>query len=233
MRCITLDELDTYETGEPVLVKRAITASRAFADWRPETLRRDYGALVCAISDDSRPGNNAKPRRYQQPLRDYIDGLEHDPGDGRGPYLFHTFREASDPLADELVTDVMELLDLMGFEHQLFRFYMGPTLSGALPHAHGSAANALVWGRKRWTIYIGRDPERHRQLVEAAYRDYPVGSFAVDWFERAPAELARKDVVMWECIQEAGDVVAFPAGALHAVINLAPVIGLVTEETEQ
>jgi Cupin-like domain len=235
MRRIRLDEIDGVETHEPLLITGAVTGSRAFASWDHATLREQYGSLVCQVSDDSRPGYMRKPRYIHQPLGAYLETLDRDPRDGRHPYLFHTFRlgELTESIAtDQLVSDVAELSDLMGFEHQKFRFYVGPRLCGALPHAHDSAANALVRGRKRWAIYVGSSQSQHAELADEAYREYPPGSFAVDWFARECGRLRQRGIRMWECIQEAGDVVAIPGGMLHAVINLTSVIGLVTEEID-
>ena len=119
-----------------------------------------------------------------------------------------------------------------GFDPVLTQFNLGPALTGAQPHFHGDAWNALVYGRKQWFIH----PPTSSFFARSGMR-------ALDWLSRShgggvcagegaaaaaaaegaaseavpvPAAAAaagegnEADVAELRCVQEAGDLMYVP-----------------------
>lgn len=93
---------------------------------------------------------------------------------------------------------------------------VGGAGSGAPLHYHKAAVNTLVYGRKRWWLSPPRD---------AAYSREPVGA----WAAAGPARAQAAGRVLLQCEQRAGDVLFLPDFWGHAVLNLAPSVGLASE----
>jgi hypothetical protein len=111
------------------------------------------------------------------------------------------------------------------------QFYLGGPGSGAPWHLHKDAANALLYGRKRWFLLPPR---------AALYSALP---FA-DWLSAAAeaaldagtgsgngtAAAARPlPPGMLQCTQRAGDVLYVPPGWGHAVLNMNTSVGVAIE----
>ncbi|XP_065839382.1 uncharacterized protein [Oscarella lobularis] len=90
------------------------------------------------------------------------------------------------------------------------QFYVGPSLSGAPVHFHGSAWNSLIYGKKRWFLY---------PPPSAFYSKRPVW----EWYRTE----YQSDAM--ECVQEAGDVLYVPDMWGHGVINLQESVGFASE----
>jgi len=217
---------ETFDEFVPLVIKGALT--RASSRWTDEWLIERFGDDQCHVSLDSRPARGTFST--QMSLVSYLEGLESSGGDAESQgYLFHTRR---DPRGTQDLLEVMDvpgpILELGG--PALHRFYLGPALTGTLPHAHTSAINALARGRKRWAVYVGPTPQVNRALAEESRTRYDSGSQASDWFAVECPELRRRPrIQLWEFVQEAGDLVYIPRGFSHAVVNLQQVAGFTVE----
>jgi histone arginine demethylase JMJD6 len=118
-----------------------------------------------------------------------------------------------------------DLLNLCGREHKppYKWFCIGPERSGTTVHKDPlgtSAWNAVTSGRKRWVLF---EPEVQDKIATGrSVRNKGEGSEAIDYFyfllDRVKREY--KDVQVYECIQEPGDIIYVPAGWWHGVVNL-------------
>ena len=227
VRVVRVDEWDqaSFDELEPLIVRGAV--ARASQKWTDEWLLQRFGNGFCQVTLDSRPA--MRSFKKQMALDEYLSSLAKSKTSNQPPeYLFHSqqdFEGAADLLEDlEVPAAILSL-----GKANLYRFFVGPALSGTLPHNHTYAINALARGRKRWAIYVGANRTETNELLRECYRDYNSGSQAKDWFTRACLKLRSRKVRLWEFAQEAGDLVYIPAGFIHAVVNLEPVVGFSVE----
>ena len=104
------------------------------------------------------------------------------------------------------------------------RFFPPPALSGAPPHFHGDAWNALLYGRKRWFLFEPAEAFFARPRLRA-----------IDWVLEAGTggggvgarPLGR------QCMQNAGDILYVPRLWGHAVLNVQESIGFAVEFEQQ
>ena len=125
-------------------------------------------------------------------------------------YIFETVPEDSSILKHFEIPLVLDST-LTEIATTKFQFYVGPTLSGAPPHFHRSAWNALIYGRKRWFLFPPQYAFYSKQHVWDWWRQY------------------RKESTTWECVQHPGDMIILPDMWGHAVINLKESIGVASE----
>ena len=88
---------------------------------------------------------------------------------------------------------------------------LGPAGSGAPPHEHTPAINALFVGRKRWALF----PPARKLWARVS---------ALEWF-RQPGSL----VGALQCVQGAGDLLFVPNMWAHAVLNVEDVVATAIE----
>ena len=104
-------------------------------------------------------------------------------------------------------------------------FFISPSGSGVLPHAHLDVLNILISGRKRWILfdklYSAQSESLHRK-----YLAYGKDFSWEDWYEQEYDELC-ETLPVFECEQEAGDILYIPAHYVHAVFNLGEVLGMI------
>jgi len=219
-------EDESFDELVPLVIKGALT--RASLKWTDEWLIERFGDEHCQVSLDSRTARGTFAT--QMTLTEYLGDLASSRGSQESQgYLFHSQRSF------EGTRDLLEDLDVPGSilnlgDPSLHRFYVGPALTGTLPHAHTSAINALARGRKRWAVFVGQTPQVNRALAEDSRTRYDSGSQASDWFAVECPKLRRRPRIrLWEFLQEAGDLVYIPRGFIHAVVNLQQVAGFTVE----
>ena len=101
-----------------------------------------------------------------------------------------------------------------------FEFFFGPAVSGAFPHAHPAAWNAIVYGRKRWVLFT---PGKLQDTHELPGGEVP----AYDWFKDSyPIWREKMGEHLVEFNQEEGEIVLLPDNWGHAIVNLEPCIGV-------
>jgi hypothetical protein len=228
VRVVEVNEFDQASFDElvPLVIKGA--AARASKKWTDEWLLQRFGGVDCQVSLDSRTAMMAQKKNMT--LAEYLDSLaKSKAADQPLEYLFHSQRDfegAADLFDEDL--DVPAAILRLG-NPNLYRFFVGPAYSGTLPHNHTYAINALARGRKRWAISVGADQAETEKLLKESYRNYSSGSQAKDWFVQECPKLRSRKVRLWECAQEAGDLVYIPAFFVHAVVNLEPVVGFTVE----
>ena len=137
-----------------------------------------------------------------------------------------------------LRADVEPRPSALNFSSRIEQFYVGPAFSGAHPHFHGDAWNALVYGSKLWVLFPPQDAFfAATPALKWFMREYPklkalqkeardaarggAGERSAEAEQRAPRFL--------ECVQMPGDVVYVPKSWGHATLNLAPSVGVAVE----
>jgi hypothetical protein len=232
VRVIGVNEFDeaAFDELAPLVIKGA--AARATHKWTNKWLIEHFGTASCRVCLDSRPALTDLAFKKYVALSEYLDGQATSNTSNDAPeYLFHPWMERDFEEVADLFRDLdvpPAILDLG--EAGKWRLFVGPALSGTLPHFHNYAINALARGQKRWAIYVGADEGETAKLLEEGYRNYGTGSQARDWFaQECPKLRSRQQVQLWEFTQAAGDLVYIPNFFIHAVLNLEPVLGFGVE----
>ena len=96
------------------------------------------------------------------------------------------------------------------------QFFLGPAYTGAPPHTHGAAWNALAHGLKLWFLFPPSS-------------GYYVSKPIVDWLQDDYARVVGEGRAPLLAVQRAGEVVHVPQGWAHAVLNLKESIGVAEE----
>merc|ERR1712173_333089 len=116
--------------------------------------------------------------------------------------------------------------DKMGFDLEevvqsavmLKQVSIGGVFSGAQPHFHGPALNALLMGQKEWILF---PPQKAFQTKQTALEFF--------CYHHNMGEKKRKKLKYYSFRQNVGDVVFVPREWTHAVLNIEPSIGVAVE----
>ncbi len=218
---------------EPFIIRGLVEHWPAY-HWTNELIRHKYGQIRCNITLDSRPIylQFSDTKR----LDDYMDRLDASDADGFqvDGYLFHTLKLDSEATAANgraILSDICLPSDVFDNDSvKLVRVYAGPSSTGTLPHIHDGACNALLRGRKRWVLFSSPDPAQHAKLEKEIYAKWGEGTHSRDWFEQEYLQLQNDNRLnIWECVQEAGELIYVPQNMYHVALNLTPVVGVVAE----
>lgn len=149
---ISAEELlrDYISISRPVILRGAAKKWPATLRWTREGLGRHYGHLRVAVGPVPYASTYGL-RSTTASLRDFMArflGQERPPPTDT-QYVFDA-RVLSNHNA--LSQDVRGLEEMFPFYKVLHQFIYGPAGSGAPPHFHGHAANALIHGRKTWYL---------------------------------------------------------------------------------
>lgn len=95
---------------------------------------------------------------------------------------------------------------------------IGGVFSGAQPHFHGPAFNALLMGQKEWIIF-------------PPYKSFQTKQSAIEFFcyHHNMKQEKREKLTYYTFTQNVGDVVFIPREWSHAVLNVQPSIGIAVE----
>eukprot|EP00038_Savillea_parva_P025637 m.48754 g.48754 ORF g.48754 m.48754 type:complete len:279 (+) comp7029_c0_seq1:1595-2431(+) len=219
---------DYLALQRPVLL-RGVTAGKQWDSlrraWSRKALAKKYGDTLLQVSNVPYAeafGLNASEITLAEYLQ-YMDRMH-----VRGPpdllkrpnatpdYAFESL-DANHPLTTEMQMPPVLNPEETEIIPQSVQFYVGPAGSGAPMHVHRSAYNVQVAGRKRWALM----PPPY-----AMYSKEPAGRF---FAKRLPQLQRDEHTVVYECIQEAGDVLFVPGTWGHATLNLEESIGYASE----
>lgn len=113
---------------------------------------------------------------------------------------------------------------------------IGPTGSGAMPHYHGRATNAVAVGCKLWFVwppcsafFVEVDALTWLQRGMPSMEPAAACDAAADTSD-AGEEQPAGSVPVYRFMQCAGEVAVVPEGFGHAVINLTPSVAVAWEE---
>ena len=106
---------------------------------------------------------------------------------------------------------------LEGRSLRVNNFYLGPALSGTMPHEHSAAINVLGAGLKLWLLVPARSAPAMRNFIYGHVSNISVH----EWLLETLPYLLRAVEGASLILQRPGDVVFVPHYWMHAIVNLA------------
>ncbi|XP_060593722.1 uncharacterized protein LOC132748180 isoform X2 [Ruditapes philippinarum] len=101
-------------------------------------------------------------------------------------------------------------------------FFLGSSGSGVSFHKHADTWNGVVFGQKRWFLYmIDKTPPGGV---------YP-GYTQIEWYKEIYPQLSPEEKPL-ECIQKAGEILYLPESTYHGTINLGDTIAIGIQKKE-
>eukprot|EP00930_Biecheleria_cincta_P089097 TRINITY_DN78358_c0_g1_i1.p1 TRINITY_DN78358_c0_g1~~TRINITY_DN78358_c0_g1_i1.p1 ORF type:complete len:762 (-),score=108.49 TRINITY_DN78358_c0_g1_i1:36-2321(-) len=209
-----------------VVISGALDGWKATHAWSLQALGDRFGTSQVRVA----LGAKGKPETMS--LKEFVRYTERGADDDVNPrYVFEPHLRP--PITEEYDSTVSGL-----FPHDLFKLLgestrppyrwlcLGPRRSGSRPHVDPlatSAWNALLRGRKRWVLI---PPSAVGTLLPLG--DVQAGELVpVEWFsQRLPKLRAKSPDNVFECIQEAGEIMYVPAGFWHAVLNITDTVAI-------
>eukprot|EP00747_Dinoflagellata_sp_TGD_P013852 gnl/TRDRNA2_/TRDRNA2_122938_c3_seq1.p1 gnl/TRDRNA2_/TRDRNA2_122938_c3~~gnl/TRDRNA2_/TRDRNA2_122938_c3_seq1.p1 ORF type:complete len:302 (-),score=37.16 gnl/TRDRNA2_/TRDRNA2_122938_c3_seq1:47-952(-) len=216
--------------GRPVLVKGAASSWKDRSRWTKQNVSKNWGHV--------RSRHGAFPYSWAYgfkedmvQVKDFIGGFSKPSGEVP-QYIFSEDYDGSfkglhpNPgivermlgRHDQLPLQYQPLMEpsKLATPHSA-QFGLGPALSGAPPHFHEAAFNALLYGRKHWLLWV---PE-----------NAPYGAMPALTFVKELLPNIAEDRRPLECTQESGDVFYLPSQWGHCILNLAESICFAQEFT--
>jgi ankyrin repeat protein len=190
-------------THTPLLIRGGAKGWPA-ASWTVRRFAAEHGNAEVAVGTIPFAGQfglAASKMRFGRYLDTHMRNKNHDTSP---PYVFDT-ELLKDP--EGLIQAIKVPSWFAGLKMHPLSLMAGPVGSGAPPHFHISAWNALLVGQKRWTFL----PPEGALMSKAPIHDW-----------REPDSARR-------CVQNKGDIMFVPSGYTHAVYNLKPSIAVAVE----
>lgn len=214
----------------PVIIRGALKAWPSISEgrWSVEALLRRFKHTLFKVGEDD------KGRKLKLKLKTFLDYMECQTDDSP-LYLFESGMDgATRSLRDdywipEFFPD--DYLNLVGRESKPPHkwFCIGPKRSGTTVHRDPmgtSAWNALTYGAKRWVLF---EPREDRALVKGKkHRRKGEDDEGIHYFDYLLPRLRtdNPDLKVYECVQEAGDIIFVPGQWWHGVLNLTDTIAV-------
>ncbi|MCF6306991.1 MAG: cupin-like domain-containing protein [Flavobacteriaceae bacterium] len=208
----------------PLIIKGGANSWPLIKKWNKEYISENMGGYVCKIINDSRPAY----AKEQTTLKIYFNKFP-----GYSTLTLDVYDDTSPPL---FMKDIkMPNIYFSKKDISRFFFYHSVKDAGTLPHIHGDAFNILQQGEKHWVFYDASKMENEKgyHALQKSNRKYNIGSHAKQWFAKELKKLPSQVDEVFECIQEAGDIIFIPAGYSHAVLNKSEVMGIVFETKQK
>jgi hypothetical protein len=230
--------------SQPVLLRRALIDDhdgpwRALREWTRPKLRKvlgehyekDAGAMPYIFSESAK----GKEARHFKEHLDQTEAWSCTPTPGQqgqaSPYWFQSWDNKNTRLQSlahqrselflrddvnipEIIRKLVSLNSSYEYAALNHDFYHGVCGAGAPMHAHVAAWNALVFGKKMWSIHA---PSRAVTRL-----DSPRAQVA-DFSEEMPRDAP------YRCVQNAGDILIVPYMWSHSVLNLQESVGVAVQ----
>jgi len=208
----------------PVLIKNGIKNWALMTKWNREYVAENFGSYTYTVVKDSRSGV-ASDNNFKTTLKDYF--ANHPDGSA---FLRDVYDEKKPPL---FFKDI-ELPNLFFRSEEIasYFFYHAPNQGGALPHKHPfEVFNLLQQGEKKWVLFDADSltSPQGDLLIQEYKEQYGKNVLSKEWFKNELPQLNNKINPVFECNQQAGDIVYIPVNFCHAVLNLSEVMGLIVE----
>ena len=111
--------------------------------------------------------------------------------------------------------NLIEVVDSITMLKQLS---IGGIFSGAQPHFHGPAFNALIYGSKEWILF---PPNKAFQMKQTAIEFF--------CYHESLSNEKKQNLTYYTFTQNPGDIIFIPHEWSHAVLNKQPSIGVAAE----
>ena len=214
----------------PFVIRGALTHWPAMSQDRwclSELLHRFKHTLFKVGEDDN-------GRKLKMKMKHFLDYMENQKDDSP-LYLFESVMDgATKSLREDYQIPAYfpdDYLNLVGRENKPPHkwFCIGPKRSGTSVHRDPlgtSAWNALTYGSKRWVLF---EPKEDRTLVRGKrHRKKGEDDEAIHYFDYLLPRIraSSPSLKVYECVQEAGDIMFVPGQWWHGVINLTDTIAV-------
>lgn len=209
-----------FKPRVPVLLKDACANWKFMHKWTQEYLREEMGDFQCTVARDSRPSYS----KEKCALKDYFQQYSH-----LSTMTFEDFDPDSQHLPKFLSDIPLPNPFFARKDIDAWFFFHANADGGSLPHCHMDAFNLLQYGTKHWALYDA-DPEiapKGWAMLKQCHEDYGAGTFSRDWFVEGPQQVRRAGITLYECEQQAGDIMFIPEHFSHAILNRAENQGMV------
>lgn len=216
-------ELDRKQfTAEYLIPRQPVLFRGGCANWTDLRTLLTKKAFIAKFGDRTLPVSTipygdqytAAVETGQRQLRAFVaDDVLHASTGSAPMYIFEQ-RQLQAVLPEIAAAVPTSLPFLVGANLSPPQFYLGGNGSGAPPHFHGDAWNALAWGSKRWFLFPPN---------EARFSRIPIS----EWVDSRLGGIT--DPAPIEVLQQSGDILFVPKGWGHAVLNLAPSVGVACE----
>ena len=220
---------DYYTLRRPVVFRKSISSRHNKKDgwssveaWKKNNFLQKYGKHMCEVSAIPY-GELYGQKRTKMTIAEYVRSWEKKSDDESdrsflfdGGRLYHTTSLQNEIGLPPLALNFTRQHG--GARTYLHQFHLGPKGSGAQPHFHGDAWNALIYGRKKWIFHPP-----------------PNGEFTTMSVMKSGAMLkqsktrGRKQGDELSTVQHSGDIVFVPEFWSHATLNLGESIGVAFE----
>jgi hypothetical protein len=218
------------EYGRPVIIRGALNKWSAMNSWKFDQLVARFKNQMFKIGEYNRYG-----KRIKMKMPDFVDYIKQQ-HDEEPMYMFdNKFAETAKDLLKDYSVPKLFQEDYFGYmqNHRPdYRWFLiGPARSGTVFHIdpNGTSAwNALIVGRKKWSLYppdvVPPGVDMSKVDKSGYVQDGSIPS-AIKWHHLYYPKLAA-DKRPIEFTQEEGDLIYVPAGWWHQVLNLSDTVAV-------
>ena len=206
--------------SRPVIIEGALEGWEARQEWARDAFVAAHGDVRVQVATMPYASTyNASQRQRTARLDDFV---QHSMGqDAAGvAHSDYVFDAQVLQVAPRLAAAAPMPAWVAAHPSILKQFIMGPLGTGAYPHYHNAAANALVYGQKRWWLFPPGD----------AFFDFRhISTWIRDALPAVVAAAAVGNTTAYECVQRAGEVMFVPELWGHGVLNEMDSVGVAFE----
>ena len=230
---LTVSEfIEQYEKpNKPVIIRGAMNHWKAMKKWSliDNMLIKNYGDTLFKTN-----GTDDNGKTFKMTMKQYLQYALNNQ-DEKPIYLFdNKFYERGNKMLEEYEIEEYFKKDLFEYMKEEDRpdyrwILVGGSRSGSPLHQdphRTSAWNALICGKKRWTLYLPNviPPGVDEDLIDTEYYASPdVMKWFINIYPHITNDINKKPI---QVIQEPGDIIFVPSGWWHQVLNLEPSVAV-------
>jgi hypothetical protein len=193
---------------------------KAFDHWTPQYLKKHFGKQAVRVY---RKTKGTRPTTVKMKMREYLEYLQskkRKKEDLREPMWLVETELPNDLVVGDTEGGLLPVFERafqgLPFRMNNYQFMIAPKYAGASPHFHHSAANVLVYGRKRWFLFPPASSLYSTKHINSwVHEDY---NRTVNGDGGAPPPL--------ECVQQPGDIIYVPDMWAHGVVYPMESVGI-------
>jgi hypothetical protein len=235
------DFLANYMNKKSLVIRGGADFWPAAKLWTKSFMREQYGGTVRPVADADHPTSGESVD-----FRKFLDGMSHDPqlsehSQDNSLYTFD-YPDAIMSVAEwEAAVPTLRqggagwragYWDMLGRPNQIKQYVgIGPNGTGLYWHAHDSALNACIRGKRRWFVsaagseFADAAPTKAVLDEVVSYTKKRMSVWAESVYPSYPALSLLKSQIL-ECVQEEGDIIYVPQATLHGVVNYGDTVAV-------
>ncbi|XP_045165976.2 uncharacterized protein LOC123529639 isoform X2 [Mercenaria mercenaria] len=213
---------NTYRHKRPVIVTFE-NGAKDWTDprkWTVDSLKQEYGKWSVLSGNAREIVRRGGTGYVDTSFSEYVDDLMK--GDGLSGEPFYVFDR--DFYNDSSLPSTLKPPSYFhiqdGVDDSIF--FLGSSGSGVSFHKHADAWNGVIFGKKRWFLYMNS-----KTPPGGVYPGYTQR----EWYENIYPSLSPYDKPL-ECIQNPGEILYLPEGTYHGTINLGDTIAIGIQKRE-